>query len=98
MDQAPTRSRSRTRHAFSKVPEVTAYFWIVKALTTAMGESTSDFLVHALVPQVAVVLGGIAFLIALYLQFTSTSASASPTSPRRSSTRSSSPRFSASGT
>lgn len=57
------------RHAFSKVPEVTAFFWIVKALTTAMGESTSDFLVHTLVPEVAVVLGGIAFVIALYIQF-----------------------------
>ena len=57
------------RHAFSKVPEVTAFFWIVKALTTAMGESTSDFLVHTLVPEIAVVLGGIAFCVALYLQF-----------------------------
>jgi uncharacterized membrane-anchored protein len=57
------------RHAFSKVPEVTAFFWIVKALTTAMGESTSDFLVHSLVPEIAVVLGGIAFVVALYLQF-----------------------------
>lgn len=56
-------------HRFSKVPEVTAYFWVVKALTTAMGESTSDFLVHAMIPQIAVVLGGIAFAIALYLQF-----------------------------
>jgi uncharacterized membrane-anchored protein len=56
------------QHAFSKVPEVTAFFWIVKALTTAMGESTSDFLVHSLVPEIAVVLGGIAFVIALYLQ------------------------------
>ena len=59
------------RHAFSKVPEVTAFFWIVKALTTGMGESTSDFLVHKLVPEIAVVLGGIAFVIALYLQFSS---------------------------
>jgi len=63
-------SSARPRNAFSKVPEVTAFFWIVKALTTAMGESTSDFLVHTLVPEVAVVLGGIAFAIALYLQFT----------------------------
>jgi uncharacterized membrane-anchored protein len=59
----------RTRHRYSKVPEVTAFFWIVKALTTGMGESTSDFLVHKLVPEIAVVLGGIAFVIALYLQF-----------------------------
>jgi uncharacterized membrane-anchored protein len=57
------------RETLSKVPEVTAFFWIVKALTTAMGESTSDFLVHSLVPEIAVVLGGIAFCIALYLQF-----------------------------
>jgi uncharacterized membrane-anchored protein len=53
------------------VPEVTAFFWIVKALTTGMGESTSDFLVHKLVPEIAVVLGGIAFVAALYLQFSS---------------------------
>jgi uncharacterized membrane-anchored protein len=57
------------RYRYSKVPEVTAYFWIVKALTTAMGESTSDFLVHTLVPQIAVVLGGIAFAVAIYVQF-----------------------------
>ena len=61
----------KTSHGFSKVPEVTAFFWIVKALTTGMGESTSDFLVHKLVPEIAVVLGGIAFVIALYLQFSS---------------------------
>ena len=51
------------------MPEVTAFFWIVKALTTGMGESTSDFLVHHLVPEIAVVLGGIALVVALYLQF-----------------------------
>jgi uncharacterized membrane-anchored protein len=59
-----------TREGFSKVPEITAFFWIVKALTTAMGESTSDFLVHAIVPEVAVVIGLIAFCAALYVQFT----------------------------
>jgi uncharacterized membrane-anchored protein len=55
--------------SFSKVPEVTAYFWIAKGLTTGMGESTSDFLVHRLVPEIAVVLGGIGLLVALALQF-----------------------------
>lgn len=64
-------SQLKTSHGFSKVPEITAFFWIVKALTTGMGESTSDFLVHKLVPEIAVVLGGIAFVIALYLQFSS---------------------------
>jgi uncharacterized membrane-anchored protein len=54
---------------YSKVPEITAYFWIAKGLTTGMGESTSDFLVHKLVPEVAVVLGGVGLVIALVLQF-----------------------------
>jgi uncharacterized membrane-anchored protein len=30
----------------SKVPEITAYFWIIKILTTGMGETTSDYLIH----------------------------------------------------
>ena len=37
-----------------KVPMLTAFFWIIKALSTAMGESTSDFLVHTIDPVVAV--------------------------------------------
>jgi hypothetical protein len=45
----------------SKVPEVTVFFWIVKALTTALGESTSDYLVHAMTPVVAVLIGFVAF-------------------------------------
>ncbi len=53
----------------SKVPEITAYFWIAKALTTAMGESTSDYLVHKLVPEIAVILGAIGLALALALQF-----------------------------
>lgn len=51
-----------------KVPEVTIYFWIIKLLTTAMGESTSDYLVNHLNPVIAVALGGIAFSAALLLQ------------------------------
>jgi uncharacterized membrane-anchored protein len=34
------------RKTLVKVPEVTAIFWIVKALTTGMGETTSDFFIH----------------------------------------------------
>ncbi len=52
-----------------KVPEVTVYFWIIKLLTTAMGETTSDFLVTHISPVLAVALGGIAFAVALILQF-----------------------------
>jgi uncharacterized membrane-anchored protein len=52
-----------------RVPEVTVYFWAIKALSTAMGESTSDYLVHAMAPQLAVVLGFVGFLVALAIQF-----------------------------
>jgi uncharacterized membrane-anchored protein len=57
------------RHALSKVPEVTLYFWITKVLTTGMGETTSDFLAKHLNPMIAVGLGGLAFAAALALQF-----------------------------
>ncbi len=51
-----------------KVPEVTIYFWIIKLLTTAMGEATSDFLVTSIDPYIAVAIGGIGLLVALTLQ------------------------------
>jgi uncharacterized membrane-anchored protein len=52
-----------------RVPEVTVYFWVIKALSTAFGESTSDYLVHAMDPVIAVVLGFFVFVLALSLQF-----------------------------
>lgn len=52
-----------------RVPEVTILFWVIKGLSTAMGESTSDFLVHAMAPELAVLLGFAGFVVALYLQF-----------------------------
>jgi uncharacterized membrane-anchored protein len=52
-----------------KVPEITALFWVVKLLSTAMGESTSDFLVFQIDPYVAVVLGCLGLVVALALQF-----------------------------
>ena len=51
-----------------KVPEVTAAFWITKVLTTGMGETTSDFLVHAFGPLPAVAVGALAFAAALAVQ------------------------------
>ncbi len=52
----------------SKVPEVTFLFWIVKVLTTGMGETTSDFLVRSIGPAVAVGIGTTLFAAALVLQ------------------------------
>jgi uncharacterized membrane-anchored protein len=53
-----------------RVPEVGLAFWIIKGLSTAMGEAASDSLVgSSLGPEVAVLLGFIAFLVALVIQF-----------------------------
>ncbi len=59
----------RPTQLLRKVPEITALFWVAKLLTTALGESTSDYLVFKINPYVAVTLGGIGLLIALFLQF-----------------------------
>jgi uncharacterized membrane-anchored protein len=52
-----------------RVPEVTVFFWLVKALSTGLGESTSDYLVHAIDPVVAVGFGFVGFVAALAVQF-----------------------------
>ena len=57
------------RHGPLRVPEITVAFWVIKAMSTALGEATSDFLVHQIAPALAVVLGFIAFVVALVLQF-----------------------------
>ena len=57
-----------TRHGALRVPEVTVYFWVIKALSTALGESTSNYSVHAIDPVIAVLLGFCGFLVALSLQ------------------------------
>jgi uncharacterized membrane-anchored protein len=52
----------------AKVPEITALFWVIKVLTTGMGEAASDYL-----GEVSLVLAGavgaLGFAIALWLQF-----------------------------
>ncbi len=61
--------RKLTLRGALRVPEITAYFWAIKALSTAMGESTSDYLVHAMAPVEAVALGFVGFLAVLSWQF-----------------------------
>lgn len=58
----------RAGYAALKVPEITIFFWIIKLLSTAMGESTSDYLVYQINPYVAVTLGAIGLVVALLLQ------------------------------
>jgi uncharacterized membrane-anchored protein len=56
--------------AIRKVPEIGVYFWIIKGLSTAQGEVTSDYLVRQINPVIAVVLGGLGLVAALTLQLT----------------------------
>lgn len=51
-----------------KVPELTIYFWVIKVLTTGMGEATSDYFVHRYNPYVVVVLGAAVLAISLVWQ------------------------------
>jgi uncharacterized membrane-anchored protein len=54
----------------SKVPyRITAYFWIIKILTTAMGEALADFMAFRYSPVLAGVAGTAVFAIAMVLQF-----------------------------
>ncbi len=64
LDKAPQK-----RSSLSKVPEVTLLFWIVKILTTGMGETTSDYFVKHMDPPIAVALGFAGFAAALVAQF-----------------------------
>ncbi|MEU9102428.1 hypothetical protein [Streptomyces sp. NPDC048361] len=56
---------------WSKVPQVTAVFWIVKVLTTGMGETASDYLGRTLGPIPAGGLGLVGLVVALVLQLRS---------------------------
>jgi uncharacterized membrane-anchored protein len=69
MSLSSTFARDRwTQHTVIRVAEVTVLFWVIKALSTALGESASDYLVHAIAPVVAVLLGFVAFVVALLIQ------------------------------
>jgi len=58
----------RTNFGISKVAPVTALFWILKLLTTAMGEATSDHLVKTYNPVVVVLIAGVIFLATIVWQ------------------------------
>jgi uncharacterized membrane-anchored protein len=62
------RGRSRREPVAVKVPEITAWFWILKLLTTATGEAASDYLLNTL-GLVAAGIGMLGFALTLWLQF-----------------------------
>ena len=57
-----------SRQTLMKVPEVTLLFWVTKLLTTAMGESTSDYFVKAFNPIIAVAVGSLVLLAVVAFQ------------------------------
>ncbi|HSY15651.1 MAG TPA: hypothetical protein VK816_06660 [Jatrophihabitantaceae bacterium] len=52
----------------AKVPEITVLFWVIKILTTGMGEATSDYLANTSLALAGVV-GIFGFVFAMWLQF-----------------------------
>jgi uncharacterized membrane-anchored protein len=58
-----------TKRLVRKVPQVTIFFWVIKLLSTALGESTSDYLVNRFNPYLAVIAGFIGFIVILSMQF-----------------------------
>jgi uncharacterized membrane-anchored protein len=62
-----TQPKHTARQTLTKVPEIIAIFWVLKLLTTGMGEAMSDFLGQQSVPLAAVIgIFGLSF--ALWLQ------------------------------
>ena len=57
------------QYRFSKVPRITVFFWIIKILTTAMGEAFADFMALNYSPVLAGVVGIALFVVAMVLQF-----------------------------
>jgi len=53
----------------SKVPQVTVLFWVIKVLTTGMGETTSDYLNRRYDPALVVPALGLIFAVSLIAQF-----------------------------
>ncbi len=65
----PARASAGGRYVASKVPRITALFWLIKILTTAMGEAAADFLAFRYGPIPTGIIGTVVFAGALALQF-----------------------------
>jgi uncharacterized membrane-anchored protein len=69
MGRSSTPRRGGGMLLAAKVPEITVLFWIIKVLTTGMGESMSDFLGQKSVPLAgAIGILGLAFALRLQLR------------------------------
>lgn len=62
-------SRSGVLVTDNRVPEPDTGFWVLKILTTGMGETTSDFFVKTFAPELVVPVALLLLIAALVLQF-----------------------------
>ncbi|GAA2073644.1 membrane protein [Pseudolysinimonas kribbensis] len=53
-----------------RVPQLTLLFWVVKLLSTGVGETTSDYFVKTLDPVPVVLVAAVLFAICFVIQFT----------------------------
>jgi uncharacterized membrane-anchored protein len=67
MTETAVDQRARLKPLLVKVPEITLIFWVLKLLTTGMGEAMSDFLGQQSVP-LAGAIGFFGLVLALRLQ------------------------------
>ena len=67
MTDTSSRRRARLQPVLVKVPEITLIFWVLKLLTTGMGEAMSDFMGQQSVP-IAGAVGFFGLVLALRLQ------------------------------
>jgi uncharacterized membrane-anchored protein len=69
MPQIHARTYDRRERLAAKVPEITALFWVLKILTTGMGEAMSDFLGRVSVPLAgAIGIFGLGYAMRLQLR------------------------------
>lgn len=64
-----SRTSSQVRVAVTKVPVITAWFWIAKVASTGMGEALADYVYLRFGTAVTIVFGTILLVGALALQF-----------------------------
>lgn len=69
MNKSLSDTMPHAHHILNKVPEITLYFWVIKVLTTGMGEVTSDYLANKINPVIAVAIAGVCLISSLVLQF-----------------------------
>jgi uncharacterized membrane-anchored protein len=68
-ESKPTKKTTTRRFLATKVPEITLMFWVLKLLTTGMGEAMSDFMGSHNVPIAGLVgVGGMALALRLQMR------------------------------